>query len=1095
MPTSVSTARQCLTEEAASALDDAVAVARRRSHAQTTSLHAVSALLSLPSSILRDACARARSASYPPRLQFRALELCVGVSLDRLPSSRAPEEPPVSNSLAAAIKRSQANQRRQPETFHLYQQMQQNGSSSISSVKVELKHFILSILDDPIVSRVLGDAGFRSRDIKLAIAQPPRFSRARCPPLFLCNLSDASPGSGRPGFRFPFAGFSGQEGSDESCRRIGEVLVKKDAKNPLLIGVCASDTLNNFTDFVSKCKSGVLPSEIDGASVFCIGKEISEFVGDSVSEEMLGLRFKELSDELDGCKGAGIVVSYGDLEVIVEGGRVDAVDYVVARLRGLVEVHGERLWLIGAVGNYEIYRKFLGRFPSIEKDWDIQLLPITSSKSSVGELQSKSSLMGSFVPFGGFFPTTSEFGNMLSSTNQSSTRCDLCNKRYEQEVSAIRKGGSTKSVADQHSAGLPSWLQMAECVSNKITDAVEARDDGTVSSAKLMGLQRKWNDICQQLHQNPSLQGDISQVRSQAPGVESFQLDADGKEVGGKASALNETRCITLSSRMPLAFQKVSLPRQDVPITSGAENANFRHEVPVKVSNQQLEVKIPWRPSDSPQSFELPPERTSPSSHTPVTTDLGLGTLYASCNQEPTKFISQDHNVRLLNVSGSVTSEVDTVNKSAPSGIVRSSSCSLLGLGGQVDEKDFKHLFTALCDKVGWQADAILTISQTISHCRSAQVRRHGSNHEGNIWLSFSGPDKVGKKRIALGLAELFFGCRERFISVDLSSEEHGIKHSDSIFDSQHFMNYDGKFRGQTVVDYIAEEVRRKPHSVVFIDNIDKADILAKNSLLQAVRTGKFPDSHGREITINNMIFLTTSSKENINENFLAPPEFSEERILRAKSLQMQIVVGKVSKDVTKTGGSNMLLMPCSVNKRKLSDCSDSTEQEKSLEILKRAHKVSNSFLDLNLPVEDAEESDAYGSCESDSGSENSEVWLEEFLDQVDEKVVFKPFDFDSLADKFYKMIGQSFQKIVGFDTRLEIDPDVMVQILAAAWLSERKRAVEEWIEQVLCRSFVEAQEKHRLTGQSVVKLVALEGLLAEEQASHVCLPKRILLN
>ncbi|KAJ6414721.1 hypothetical protein OIU84_003684 [Salix udensis] len=176
MPTPVTTARQCLTEEAAHALDEAVNVARRRGHGQTTSLHAVSALLSLPSSPLRDACARAMNSAYSPRLQFKALELCLGVSLDRVPTSQLSDDsPPVSNSLMAAIKRSQANQRRQPENFNLYhqiQQQQQQSSSSISCIKVELQNLILSILDDPVVSRVFGEAGFRSSEIKLAIVRP-----------------------------------------------------------------------------------------------------------------------------------------------------------------------------------------------------------------------------------------------------------------------------------------------------------------------------------------------------------------------------------------------------------------------------------------------------------------------------------------------------------------------------------------------------------------------------------------------------------------------------------------------------------------------------------------------------------------------------------------------------------------------------------------------------------------------------------------------------------------------------------------------------------------------------------------------------------
>lgn len=390
MPTPVSTARECLTEEAARALDDAVTVARRRSHSQTTSLHAVSALLSLPTSTLREACTRARSCAYSPRLQFRALELSVGVSLDRLPSAKSLDDeppPPISNSLMAAIKRSQANQRRHPETFHLYQQAQ--NQFSLSSVKVELKHFILSILDDPIVSRVFGEAGFQSTDIKLAILHPPppisRFNKNRYPPpLFLCNLPDSDPKG--HGFNFPFV----VENGDGNCRRIGEVLLKKKAKNPLLIGFCAKEALNGFTDIVEKGKSGGLPAEIDGVSVNCIRSEISEFVSNDGSEEMMGLKFKELGDVVEKSTGCGIVLNFGELDVLVNGSSVDAVNYVVSRLSDLVNVHGEKLWLIGSAGSYETYLKFLARFPSIEKDWDLHLLPITTSTPPNGGSYSKS---------------------------------------------------------------------------------------------------------------------------------------------------------------------------------------------------------------------------------------------------------------------------------------------------------------------------------------------------------------------------------------------------------------------------------------------------------------------------------------------------------------------------------------------------------------------------------------------------------------------------------------------------------------------------------------------------------------------------------
>lgn len=408
MPTPVSTARQCLTDEAARALDEAVSVARRRNHAQTTSLHAISALLSLPSNMLRDACARAGTSPYSPRLQFRALELSVGVSLDRLPTCKTSSSssasavvdggPPVSNSLMAAIKRSQANQRRNPDSFHLLQimQQQQNQQSQTASfLKVELKHFILSILDDPIVSRVFAEAGFRSYDIKFVLLQPPlpsRFFHRPSPPVFLCNIE---PEPDR--FRF-----------DDNSRRIVEVIAGKSQskRNPFLMGVYAKTALKRFIELVQSGKVGFLPSELDGLSVVSIEKEILEFVIGGGSEEKMGLRFDEVGRLVEQCLGAGVVVSFGEIEVFVkmnnDGGddvAGDAVVLVVSRLTRLLEVYGRKVWLVGVAGTCDVYSKFLRMFPTVDKDWDLHLLTVTSATPSMEGLYSKSRYV-SFIASG-----------------------------------------------------------------------------------------------------------------------------------------------------------------------------------------------------------------------------------------------------------------------------------------------------------------------------------------------------------------------------------------------------------------------------------------------------------------------------------------------------------------------------------------------------------------------------------------------------------------------------------------------------------------------------------------------------------------------
>ncbi|GLT93531.1 hypothetical protein SLE2022_113210 [Rubroshorea leprosula] len=188
----------------------------------------------------------------------------------------------------AAIKRSQANQRRQPENFHLYRDISQQNLSNILCIKVELQHLILSILDDPVVSRVFGEVGFRSSEIKLAIIRPLpnllRYPRPRGPPVFLCNLENSNPDNDRGprrSFSFPFPGFAAFFDGEENCRRIGEVLAQR--RNPLLVGICARDTLPSFIDSVEKKKDGILAKEIYGSNEIGIDSDVSRFINGDVS--------------------------------------------------------------------------------------------------------------------------------------------------------------------------------------------------------------------------------------------------------------------------------------------------------------------------------------------------------------------------------------------------------------------------------------------------------------------------------------------------------------------------------------------------------------------------------------------------------------------------------------------------------------------------------------------------------------------------------------------------------------------------------------------------------------------------------------------
>ncbi|KAL6643094.1 hypothetical protein ACP70R_021275 [Stipagrostis hirtigluma subsp. patula] len=168
-----SAVQQALAADAAAVAREAASLARRRGHARVTPLHVASAMLagSAGGGLLRAACLRAPSGGSRP-LRCEALELCFNAALSRLATAGPPPAvtfhagaghpaPALSNALAAAFKRAQANQRR-------------GGGYSASAdgrqtAKVGLKQLVVSILDDPSVSRVMGEAGFSSAEVKACV--------------------------------------------------------------------------------------------------------------------------------------------------------------------------------------------------------------------------------------------------------------------------------------------------------------------------------------------------------------------------------------------------------------------------------------------------------------------------------------------------------------------------------------------------------------------------------------------------------------------------------------------------------------------------------------------------------------------------------------------------------------------------------------------------------------------------------------------------------------------------------------------------------------------------------------------------------------
>ncbi len=147
------------------------------------------------------------------------------------------------------------------------------------------------------------------------------------------------------------------------------------------------------------------------------------------------------------------------------------------------------------------------------------------------------------------------------------------------------------------------------------------------------------------------------------------------------------------------------------------------------------------------------------------------------------------------------------------------------------------------------QNEAITAVSKAIRRTRSGlkdPKRPSGS-------FIFLGPSGVGKTETAKALAEFLFGDEDSLIQIDMS--EYMEKHTVSrlIGSPPGYVGYDEG--GQ-----LTEAVRRKPFSVVLLDEVEKAHPDVFNTLLQILEDGRLTDAQGRTVDFKNTVIIMTSN-------------------------------------------------------------------------------------------------------------------------------------------------------------------------------------------------------------------------------------------
>ena len=281
-----------------------------------------------------------------------------------------------------------------------------------------------------------------------------------------------------------------------------------------------------------------------------------------------------------------------------------------------------------------------------------------------------------------------------------------------------------------------------------------------------------------------------------------------------------------------------------------------------------------------------------------------------------------------------------------------------------------------LHERVIGQDEAVVAVSNAVRRSRaglSDPNRPSGS-------FMFLGPTGVGKTELCKALAEFLFDTEEAMVRIDMSEfmEKHSVAR---------LIGAPPGYVGYEEGGYLTEAVRRKPYSVILLDEVEKAHPDVFNVLLQVLEDGRLTDSHGRTVDFRNTVIVMTSN---------------------LGSAQIQELVG------------------------------DREAQRAAV-----MDAVSTHF-------------------------------RPEFVNRIDEVVIFEPLARDQIAGIAEIQLGRLRSRLAERDLSLELNQDALDKLIAVGYdpvygARPLKRAIQRWIENPLAQLILSGQF---LPGTTVVATV-----------------------
>jgi ATP-dependent Clp protease ATP-binding subunit ClpC len=343
------------------------------------------------------------------------------------------------------------------------------------------------------------------------------------------------------------------------------------------------------------------------------------------------------------------------------------------------------------------------------------------------------------------------------------------------------------------------------------------------------------------------------------------------------------------------------------------------------------------------------------------------------------------------------------------------------------ESQKLAKLEDTLHKRVIGQEEAVSAIAKAI---RRSRLGLQNPNRPIASFL-FCGPTGVGKTEVTKALASSMFGSEDDMIRFDMSEFMEKFTISRLIGSPPGYVGYEEG--GQ-----LTDAVRRKPYSVVLFDEVEKAHPDILNILLQVLEDGRLTDTQKRLIPFDNTIIIMTSnagseeiqellkhdvdSKSNNEKNNETDEVLEEDEILE--------VIEKRTREKEFKSAIQFLESPIQINY--LEDLKEQLrlEFEKSFRNVKDYKFLEKEFRKSNnLPPQKENDTEVVKNLKDVVLKKLSNLFLPEFLNRLDDIIIFKPLRPEELRKICEIMINEISKRVMSKKINLIVDENVKLKL------------------------------------------------------------------